>query len=85
MLDSSSFATHWLDDDCELSNDYCQGTDLDGSSSVDINDLEAFTETWLAGVAPLRLSIHEVVRVLRYPRFSLAMRRVYLAERLRYF
>jgi hypothetical protein len=44
------FIEHWRDDNCDLSNDYCQGTDLDFSGTVDINDLEIFLENWLADV-----------------------------------
>ena len=42
------FLEHWLDDNCDLSNDYCEGTDLDQSGTVDENDLEIFLENWLA-------------------------------------
>ena len=44
------FIEHWRDDNCDLSNDYCQGTDLDFSGTVDRNDLEIFLENWLAAV-----------------------------------
>ncbi len=44
------FIEHWQDDNCNPSNDYCQGTDLDFSGTVDINDLEIFLENWLADV-----------------------------------
>jgi len=50
MPDFSLFATHWLDDDCDPSNDYCEGTDLDLSGAVDTNDLEVLADSWLAGV-----------------------------------
>jgi rhodanese-related sulfurtransferase len=46
--DFSFFMEHWLDDNCDLSNGYCQGTDLDQSGTVDINDLEIFFELWSA-------------------------------------
>jgi hypothetical protein len=42
------FVEHWRDDNCDLGNDYCQGTDLDFSGTVDRNDLEIFFENWLA-------------------------------------
>ena len=42
------FIEHWRDDNCNLGNDYCDGTDLDFSGTVDINDLEIFFENWLA-------------------------------------
>jgi hypothetical protein len=46
--DFSFFMEHWLDDNCDLSNGYCQGTDLDQSGTVDINDLEILLEIWSA-------------------------------------
>ena len=46
--DFSFFLEFWLDDNCDLSNDYCQGTDLDQSGTVDVNDLEIFYEYWSA-------------------------------------
>ncbi len=52
MLDFSLFAMHWLDDNCDPSNDYCEGTDLDLSGAVDINDFEAFADNWLGHIAP---------------------------------
>ena len=44
------FLGHWRDDNCDSSNDYCQGTDLDFSGTVDEDDLEIFVENWLADV-----------------------------------
>jgi hypothetical protein len=43
------FIEHWRDDNCDLSNDYCQGTDLDFSGTVDEADLEILVDNWLAG------------------------------------
>jgi len=40
------FLEHWLDDNCDISNNYCEGTDLDQSGSVDVNDLEILFENW---------------------------------------
>ena len=37
----------WLNDNCDSSNDFCQGTDLDQSGTVDEDDLEIFFELWL--------------------------------------
>ena len=42
------FMEHWLDDNCDLSNGYCQGTDLDQSGTVDVIDLEILFENWSA-------------------------------------
>ncbi|HUU20603.1 MAG TPA: GLUG motif-containing protein [Sedimentisphaerales bacterium] len=44
------FIEHWRYDNCDPSNDYCQGTDLDFSGTVDKADLEIFLENWLADV-----------------------------------
>ena len=52
MDDFAFFAAHWLDDNCDPSNDYCEGTDLDLSGAVDISDLEALADNWLAGMGP---------------------------------
>ncbi len=38
----------WLNDNCDSSNDFCQGTDLDQSGTVDENDLAIFFESWSA-------------------------------------
>jgi len=46
--DFSFFMDHWLDDNCDSSNDYCQDTDLDQSGTVDVIDLEIFFENWPA-------------------------------------
>ena len=40
------FMEHWLDDNCDSSNNYCEGTDLDLSGSIDVNDLEILFENW---------------------------------------
>jgi hypothetical protein len=44
------FIEHLGQKPCDLSNDYCQGTDLDQSGTVDANDLEILAVNWLAGV-----------------------------------
>jgi len=38
----------WLNDNCDSSNNFCQGTDLDQSGTVDKDDLEIFFESWQA-------------------------------------
>jgi len=43
------FIEYWRDDNCDPSNDYCQGADLDFSGTVDEADLEILVENWLAG------------------------------------
>ena len=49
MIDYSLFASYWLDENCSESND-CSGADLDLSGAVDINDVAAFADSWVAGV-----------------------------------
>jgi len=43
------FIEHWGQEPCDLSNDFCQGTDLNRSGKVDVSDLEILVENWLAG------------------------------------
>ena len=49
FIDYSFFAGHWRDDNCAGSND-CEGTDLDQSGAIDINDLKILGDNWLEGV-----------------------------------
>jgi len=44
--DFSFLMVHWLDDNCDASNGYCEGTDLDQSGTVDAIDLEIFYKNW---------------------------------------
>ena len=46
--DFAFFMEHWLDDNCDSSNGYCDGTDLDQSGTVGVLDLEIFFENWPA-------------------------------------
>jgi len=45
--DFASFAMNWLEDDCFLTGDNCQGADFTFNSFVDANDLAFFVECWL--------------------------------------
>jgi hypothetical protein len=49
FIDFAFFASHWLDR-CNVANYACEGTDVDGSGLVDINDLEIFCDLWLEGI-----------------------------------
>ncbi|UCC99298.1 MAG: hypothetical protein JSW66_05310 [Phycisphaerales bacterium] len=42
------FIEHWLNGNCDSSNDWCDGTDLDRSGAVDIDDLEILLNNWPA-------------------------------------
>ncbi len=44
--DFAMFAMHWLDENCGIPY-WCEKTDLDFSSTVDIYDLDIFAENWL--------------------------------------
>ena len=46
--DFSFLMEHWLDGNCDSSNGYCDGTDLDQSGTVGVLDLEIFFENWPA-------------------------------------
>ena len=50
FIDFAFFAAHWHQEACSPSNNYCDGTDLDESGSVDFLDLAIFTNNWLAGI-----------------------------------
>ncbi len=50
IADLLFFIEHWGEENCDLGNDYCQGTDLDQSGTVDASDLEIFVENWLADI-----------------------------------
>jgi len=45
------FLDHWLDDNCDVTNAYCQGTDFDLSGAVDQADLEILVDSWLSNVS----------------------------------
>jgi hypothetical protein len=47
MADFSTFASRWMDTNCNYSNNWCQKVDLNKSGSVDPNDLKVFTQHWL--------------------------------------
>ena len=49
FIDYAFFVTHLGQNNCNAANFYCDGTDLNQSGSVDIWDLEIFTEQWLEG------------------------------------
>jgi len=49
MGDFSFLAGYWLKDNCADSSN-CEGSDLDLSGAVDINDLKIFANNWLEGV-----------------------------------
>ncbi len=50
MADFSVLAHRWLDENCDATNGYCDGADIDLSGSVDGDDLAAFAESWLDGI-----------------------------------
>ena len=52
FIDFAFFASHWERNNCNSSNSFCNGTDLNQTGTVDFIDLEIFAEHWLEGVAP---------------------------------
>lgn len=50
FIDFAFFASNWHRNHCNPANYYCDGTDLNRSGSVDIRDLQIFTEHWLEGL-----------------------------------
>lgn len=49
MEDLSYFVQRWLSEDCIWSNNYCGGSDINGSGAVDFADFAIFADNWLAG------------------------------------
>lgn len=47
MEDFDFFMDHWDDTNCDSGNNYCEGTDLDFSGTVDISDFLILLENWL--------------------------------------
>jgi len=43
----AALASNWLRQDCGSSNGYCDGADLDFTSTVDLGDFALFAQTWL--------------------------------------
>ena len=50
MLEYAIFSSHWQQADCDVSNDYCSGADINKSETVDIIDLQMLAEKWLNGM-----------------------------------
>ena len=50
MTDFAFLAAHWLRDNCEALNGYCEGCDLNRSGAVDFTDLRLFVDQWLTGI-----------------------------------
>jgi hypothetical protein len=50
FIDFAHFASKWLDNRCNVSNNFCEWTDMDNSGSVGITDLEIFADNWLIGI-----------------------------------
>ena len=49
FLDFALLAAQWGQEDCNLSNNWCDSTDLDQSGTVDFNDLAMLAGNWLNG------------------------------------
>lgn len=50
LIDFAFFAAHWHLDGCNISNGFCEGTDVNHSGVVDFLDLEIFSNHWLEGI-----------------------------------
>ena len=50
FIDFAFFAAHWHLEGCNISNSFCEGTDVNHSSTVDFADLEIFANRWLEGI-----------------------------------
>ena len=52
FADMAIMAAHWLDDDCNSANNFCNGTDLNYNGTSDEADMAIFATNWLATVSP---------------------------------
>lgn len=50
FIDFAFFAAHWHLQGCNVSNSFCEGTDVNHSGAVDFTDLEIFANRWLEGI-----------------------------------
>ncbi len=50
FIDFAFFAAHWHLQGCNVSNSFCEGTDVNHSGTVDFADLEIFANRWLEGI-----------------------------------
>ncbi|MCF7954259.1 MAG: serine protease, partial [Phycisphaerae bacterium] len=48
LEDFSELAQKWMLETCDITNNYCQGTDIDKLGSVSMEDLVIFVENWLS-------------------------------------
>ncbi|MGD0572270.1 MAG: GLUG motif-containing protein [Sedimentisphaerales bacterium] len=49
FADFAYFAERWQTTGCNSSNNFCGGTDMNGSGTVDMQDFAMFAENWLSG------------------------------------
>ncbi len=50
--DLTNFSILWLESDCGVENNWCNGADLNHINNVDMKDIAIFTKYWLAEVEP---------------------------------
>ncbi|MHC4336998.1 MAG: GLUG motif-containing protein, partial [Planctomycetota bacterium] len=55
MLDLAFLAAHWLDEDCNDLNGYCEGADLNRSGDVNFPDYGLLAQNWWKGLMPFVL------------------------------
>ncbi len=47
IRDLAALASHWLENDCNATNEFCQSIDLDYNGAVDFKDFAIFATNWL--------------------------------------
>lgn len=47
LNDFAVLASHWMESDCNVLNNWCDGTDLDWTGQIDLSDLNIVAENWL--------------------------------------
>jgi hypothetical protein len=51
LTDFSHFAARWLDNRCDILNDWCSWTDFGMNGNVGMDDLMKFMENWMTGIS----------------------------------
>lgn len=50
--DFAILASHWLDEECDYPDEWCEGADINWSTEVGIDDLAILAQQWLENVSP---------------------------------
>ena len=49
LVDFACLAKYWMETNCDVPNDYCEGADIGEDGDVDVYDLHVLVYSWLMG------------------------------------